>query len=215
MIGLFLAVGSLVTLLTFSTPSEEISPSRAVTINGPIDFQGNHGSDIHGIVKHLYAFGEENSKPVTVFLDSPGGLMFEGIPVVGALASLKEKEIKVICVSTGLTASMAAMIFMTCSQKIAYPNAMFLWHYPYVMGFDGKKRFDPEMNKHSLELVAKFLPLPKELIQELMEKEVLLSAQDLKELTTEYGNPDYITIQNPTKRLIEIEDGKNAIKNNR
>jgi ATP-dependent Clp protease, protease subunit len=76
---------------------------------------------------------ESPTKPITIYLNSPGGEVNSGFAIFDAIRFLRS-EIRIV--SAGLTASIATVIFVACKKEYRYslPNSKFLIHQPLIPG---------------------------------------------------------------------------------
>lgn len=198
-------------------PTSKFDLARSVSVNGPILFQGQ--TNPHSVAKKIYALSKQDvSKPITVFIDSPGGIVFTGSMIADAIETVQKDGTPVRCISTGFTMSMAATIFVLCDLRYAYPTSRILFHYPYQRGPLGKI-IDPEVARAYLEFVATKVPLPIEILKEMMEAELVLTAKELNNLIKRAGNTaqdrelPFIELITPTLELINAEDAPSTTKN--
>lgn len=101
---------------------------RTILYNGPID-----KSVIERIVLPLNRFGR-SSKPVKLFINSPGGSVEDGQMVVDAILTCKAK---VTTIAMGQAMSAAFDIFLAGDRRIVYPNTILMMH-------SGSSRFDSQ-----------------------------------------------------------------------
>jgi ATP-dependent protease ClpP protease subunit len=213
-----LAILALVGGTVASTPAKSnIDLTRSVVVNGPILIQGQ--TNPHGVAKKIYALSNQDvTKPITVFIDSPGGVVFTGSMIAEAIDTVQNNGTPVRCISTGFTMSMAATIFVICDLKYAYPTSRILFHYPYQIGPAGKI-IDPEMAQRYLEFVATKVPLPIGLLQVMMEQEAVLTAEEFNLLIERAGNTQqdretpFIELITPTTELLDAENAPSTTKN--
>ena len=74
----------------------------------------------------------EKRKPITLFINSPGGFVFDGWCVCDAI---KQSITPVYTVNLGLTASMAFIIYLAGHKRFTMPHATFLMHDGSTLGF--------------------------------------------------------------------------------
>ncbi len=84
--------------------------------------------------------------PITIFIDSCGGLMRCGMYLFDAVSTSKAP---VIGISTGVTASAAFSLLLACHKRLAHPHARLMFHAPEV-----KLRIDKDI-KEELEGLKK------------------------------------------------------------
>ena len=68
---------------------------------------------------------------ITLAINSPGGLIMEGLAIFNALARAQSAGKKVTCRIDGLAASMASVLAMAGDEIIMAPNAMLMIHNPW------------------------------------------------------------------------------------
>jgi len=202
---------------TSSSQKQSFDLSRSVAVNGPILFQGQ--TNPHGVANKIYALSNKDVKsPITVFIDSPGGVVFTGSMIAEAVETVQKNGTPVRCISTGFTMSMAATIFILCDLKYAYPTSRIMFHYPYQIGPLGKI-IDKEMARRYLEFVSTKVPLPIETLKKLMEMEAVLTAEELNLLIQISGNTSadrevpFIELIPPTTELLDAENAPTTTKN--
>lgn len=68
----------------------------------------------------------DNKEPIMFYIDSPGGLVFDGLKIIDAMAA-SGREVHTVNVSQA--ASMAAFIFSHGNKRIMLPNSVLMFHY--------------------------------------------------------------------------------------
>lgn len=130
----------------------------------------------------LRAIGSKN--PVTVYVNSPGGDMFEGIAIHNQLAEHRGPvTIKVL----GLAASAASVIAMAGNEVQMLPASFMMIHNAWMVGVGNKEAFreladwlEP-FDSAIADLYAKRTNQEKSSIQALMKKEIWMGASDAVE----------------------------------
>lgn len=130
----------------------------------------------------LRAIGSKN--PVTVYVNSPGGDMFEGIAIHNQLAEHRGPvTIKVL----GLAASAASVIAMAGNEVQMLPASFMMIHNAWMVGVGNKEAFreladwlEP-FDSAIADLYAKRTNQEKSAIQALMKKETWMGASDAVE----------------------------------
>ena len=76
---------------------------------------------------------DDASKPITLYLNSPGGSITSGFAIYD-MARFVRPRVRIVC--AGLTASMGTIILLAADKpdRIALPNARFLIHQPLIAG---------------------------------------------------------------------------------
>lgn len=77
---------------------------------------------------------EDSEKPITVFINSPGGAADSGFAIYDILRFVKP-QVRTVC--SGLCASAAIMIFLAADKGRRYslPSSRFLLHQPFTSAF--------------------------------------------------------------------------------
>ena len=80
---------------------------------------------------------EGHEKPVTVFINSPGGEIFSGFAIFDMLNFI---ACPVTTIVTGFAASMASILSMAADKgrRFAMPQAKIMIHQPLLMGYQGR-----------------------------------------------------------------------------
>lgn len=118
------------------TPSEEKpSPSltdkllkaRTIQITGAIDDK----QAARVVAELLLLEADDAEKPITVFLNSPGGSVTAGFAIFDTMRFVQPR-VRVIC--NGLTASIATVILLAANKedRLALPNTRLLIHQPLI-----------------------------------------------------------------------------------
>ncbi len=79
---------------------------------------------------------EKSGRPVTLYIDSPGGSVDSGLAVYDMIRMMKSPVTTVVA---GMAASMGSLIFLAGERRIMLPHARLLIHDPYIpSGTSGK-----------------------------------------------------------------------------
>lgn len=97
---------------------------------------------LHGIVGDDYtgtdsqtvasALSKHRGKPVTLRVNSPGGLAYDGLAIYNALATHTGATTGII---EGTAGSAASLVVLACDTVKAYPSAQYQPHYSMAMAF--------------------------------------------------------------------------------
>lgn len=98
---------------------EGLSSARSVFLRGPIF--ATTAKDVIAQINSL----SDSASPIYLFIDSPGGSVFEGEKIISAMESAKG-PVNTVCI--GLCASMAAYIHQYGAQRYAYDRAILMFH---------------------------------------------------------------------------------------
>lgn len=74
----------------------------------------------------LLDMSDDSETPINVFVNSQGGDVFSGFAIFDML---RKSSSTINTVATGATMSMAAMILQAGDNRIAYPNAILMFHH--------------------------------------------------------------------------------------
>lgn len=106
---------------------ERLIRARTIQISGQVDDK----LAARVISELLILEADSADKPITIFLNSPGGSVTAGYAVYDVMRFVKPR-LRVIC--TGLTASIATIILLGTKKedRLALPNAKLLIHQPLI-----------------------------------------------------------------------------------
>lgn len=109
----------------------------------------------------LYLDSEDPSKPIYLYINSPGGSVTAGMAIYDTMQYIKS-EVVTICV--GLAASMGAFLLAagTPGKRLALPHARIMIHQP--LGGTGRRQAS------DIEIEAKEILRIKDLLNEIMAK---------------------------------------------
>lgn len=108
---------------------QELFLARIVMISAPVD-----SKLAHAVNAKLLALERANpEKPVSLFINSPGGEIHSGFAIFDTARFIRPEIYTVV---TGLAASMGSIIALCAPPKnrFAFPNSKFLVHQPLIMG---------------------------------------------------------------------------------
>ena len=98
----------------------------AATIETKIEGEVNSTS----IMPALIAVGTATSSDTVILtINSPGGSMAAGFKLLRAIEQTKAHT---VCKLDGLGASMGAILFLGCKEKIVEPGSVLMFHLPYL-----------------------------------------------------------------------------------
>ncbi|MCG9892782.1 MAG: ATP-dependent Clp protease proteolytic subunit [Thermosynechococcaceae cyanobacterium MS004] len=139
------------------------------------------------IAAMLYLDSDDQTKPIYIYINSPGGSVTAGMAIYDTMQHIKS-EVVTICV--GLAASMGAFLLAAGSKgkRLALPNARIMIHQP--LGGTGRRQAsDIEIEakeilriRHSLNsILAERCGQPIEKIEKDTDRDYFMSAQEAKE----------------------------------
>ncbi len=124
---------------------KELFDARVILISSPVD-----AKLAHVINSKLLAMERANdSKPIYLYINSPGGEVHSGFSIFDTTRFIKPDVVTIV---SGLAASMGSIIAL-CAKKehrFAFPNAKFLIHQPSVAGGMGGSVSDIEIHAKDL-----------------------------------------------------------------
>jgi len=161
---------------------------RIIILNGEIN-----DSLANSIVAQLLFLDSENHEDISLYINSPGGVITSGMAIYDTMNFIKS-DVSTICI--GLAASMAAFILSSGKKgkRYALPNAEVMIHQP-LGGAQGQATEIKIAAEHILKLkdklntiLAKNTNKPLEKIQNDTERDYFLTSDD----SLEYGLIDKI-----------------------
>ena len=104
--------------------------ARTILISDPVDPKLT--ARITGQL--LYLDQEDPKTPIKIFINSPGGSVFDGYAIYDAIRFVRPR-VKII--STGLSASAATVIGLAAEKedRLAFPNARIMIHQPSIRSY--------------------------------------------------------------------------------
>ncbi|HOF87075.1 MAG TPA: ATP-dependent Clp protease proteolytic subunit [Armatimonadota bacterium] len=89
------------------------------------------------VAQMLFLESEDPAKPITLYINSPGGSVTAGMAIYDTMQLIKP-EVKTFCV--GLAASMGALLLTAgaAGKRYALPNCRILIHQPMSYGIGGQ-----------------------------------------------------------------------------
>ncbi|PSN19840.1 ATP-dependent Clp protease proteolytic subunit [filamentous cyanobacterium CCP5] len=144
----------------------------------------------------LYLDSEDNSKPIYLYINSPGGSVTAGMAIYDTMQYIKS-DVVTICV--GLAASMGAFLLAAGSsgKRLALPHARIMIHQP--MGGTGRQRLQASdiaieakeilrVRRELNEMMARHTGKSVEQIEKDTDRDYFLSAEE----AMEYGLIDRV-----------------------
>jgi len=106
---------------------------RIVFLAGPVE---DHTASLI-VAQLLFLESEDPEKPITLYINSPGGSVTAGMAIYDTMQLIKP-DVKTFCV--GLAASMGAVLLAAGaeSKRYALPNCRVLIHQPMSYGIGGQ-----------------------------------------------------------------------------
>jgi ATP-dependent Clp protease, protease subunit len=139
------------------------------------------------IAAMLYLDSDDQTKPIYIYINSPGGSVTAGMAIYDTMQHIKS-EVVTICV--GLAASMGAFLLAAGSKgkRLALPNARIMIHQP--LGGTGRRQAsDIEIEAREIlrirdslnSILAERCGQPLEKIERDTDRDYFMSAQEAKE----------------------------------
>lgn len=85
------------------------------------------------IVRHLLYLNSLSNDPITLYINSPGGVISSGLAIYDAMQAIEAPVSTIVC---GLAASMGSFLAATGTKgmRYAWPHAKILIHQPLISG---------------------------------------------------------------------------------
>lgn len=129
-------VTSIITLLLMSVPAfgktvtVDVTKPNTMVIDGPIT-----GDSVRELPDRILDQSTK-SKVIVLLINSPGGEVYAGLNLIGAMKMAKSRGVRFDCAVTTMAASMAFQILANCDRRYVLNNTFLLWH-PVRIGFMG------------------------------------------------------------------------------
>lgn len=137
-----------------------------------------NASSTNELMKQLmYLENEDNTKEITIYINSPGGAVISGLAVYDLL-SLMKSPIRTVCVGTA--ASMGAILFLAGQKREMLPHTRLMIHDPSYSHNDigGRK---PHEIQHELDKLNEV----RESLAEIVARKTGKSIEEIYDLTAE------------------------------
>lgn len=137
------------------------------------------------IAQLLYLAHEDNKKPIKLYINSPGGSVYDGLAIIDTMDYI-EPDVETIGI--GLQASMGAMLLSsgTKGKRFALPNSRIMIHQP-SSGTEGKitdqeimLREGVFLKKRLAEIFAKNTGKKMEQVEKDMDRDYWMSVEEAK-----------------------------------
>jgi len=155
---------------------------RIIFLNGPVE----DGMSALICAQLLFLESENPKKEISMYINSPGGIVTSGLAIYDTMQYIKS-PISTVCL--GMAASMGSFLLMAGEkgQRIALPNARIMVHQPSG-GYSGKasdiQRHAEDIIKTKRrlnELYAKHTGQPVEVVEQTLDRDHFMTAQEAKE----------------------------------
>ena len=150
------------------------------------------GGEVNSVVANslvaqmLYHDSDDNTKPIYLYINSPGGSVTDGIMIYDTMKYIKS-DVVTICV--GLAASMGAYLLAagTKGKRVALPNSRIMIHQP-LGGTSQRQASDIEIEANEIlrmkdnlnKSLADMTGQPFEKIEKDTDRDYFLSAEEAK-----------------------------------
>ena len=136
--------------------TEKFLKTRQILLSGEIN------KDLaEKIVRQLLVLESDNDKPISIFIDSPGGDVDAGFAIFDMIRFIKAP---VTLIGMGLIASAAALVLLAVSKdhRVGLPNSHYLIHQP----MSGMKGVATDIEIHAQEMAKTRIKLNKLIAEE-------------------------------------------------
>ncbi len=108
--------------------SEKFLKTRQIILSGEINEENTAK-----VIKQLLLLEADNSDPIYIYIDSPGGSIDSGFGIYDVIRFINAP---VYTIGTGLIASMGSIILLSVpkERRFALPNSHYLIHQPLIGG---------------------------------------------------------------------------------
>ncbi|KDP42914.1 hypothetical protein JCGZ_23856 [Jatropha curcas] len=185
---------------------------RIVCINGPINDDTSHVV----VAQLLFLESENPSKPIHMYLNSPGGQVTAGLAIYDTMQYIRS-PINTICM--GQAASMASLLLAAGAkgERKSLPNATIMIHQPSG-GYSGQAK---DMTIHTKQIVriwdalnelySKHTGQSIDVIQKNMDRDYFMTPEEAKE----FGLIDEVIDRRPMSLVTDAvgDEGKEKSKN--
>ena len=154
---------------------------RIIFMNGPVD----DGVSALVCAQLLFLESENPKKEISMYINSPGGLVTAGLAIYDTMQYVKS-PISTVCM--GLAASMGSFLLAAGEkgQRVALPNARIMVHQPSG-GFSGQasdiERHAEDilkMKRRLNEIYSKHTGQPVEVIEKTLDRDYFMSSEEAK-----------------------------------
>ena len=154
---------------------------RIIFLNGPVE----DGMAALICAQLLYLESENPKKGISMYINSPGGIVTSGLAIYDTMQYVK-RPISTVCM--GMAASMGSFLLMAGEkdQRISLPNARIMVHQPSG-GYTGKAS---DIQRHAEdiiktkgrlnELYAKHTGQPIEVVEATLDRDHFMTAEEAK-----------------------------------
>ncbi|MFT4935147.1 MAG: ATP-dependent Clp protease protease subunit [Pseudoalteromonas distincta] len=154
---------------------------RIIFLNGPVE----DGMAALICAQLLYLESENPKKEISMYINSPGGIVTSGLAIYDTMQYVKS-PISTVCM--GMAASMGSFLLMAGEkdQRISLPNARIMVHQPSG-GYTGKAS---DIQRHAEdiiktkgrlnELYAKHTGQPIEVVEQTLDRDHFMTAEEAK-----------------------------------
>lgn len=162
---------------------------RIIFLSGPVEDQ----MATSVVAQLLFLESENPKKEIAMYINSPGGVVTAGMSIYDTMQYIKS-PVTTVCI--GQAASMGSLLLCAgaAGSRIALPNARVMVHQPSG-GFRGQvsdaERHVEDMKKLKVrlnEVYVKHTGKPYEIIEETLDRDYFMSAEEAKE----FGIVDHV-----------------------
>ena len=153
--------------------------AATMSLRGPV---GDFGDELgFGADKFLSALAEHNGADLTISLDSPGGVVSEGLSIYNAL--VQHEGVVTVHVDT-IAASIATVICCAADSVVINSNAQYMVHLPWAVAMGNSVEFRGLVDQLEVldnmlaEVYSEKTGLETEELMDMMKNETFLTAKD-------------------------------------
>ena len=161
----------------FTMSDNKEADAASISIYDEIGFWGVTLEDFSAQFKEV-----KDRRSITLYLNSPGGEIFQGMGIYNLLSTVRERlTVEII----GYAASMASIIALAGDRRVMNSGTMFMIHNPGTSGFRGdsedfRKHADllDKIKQQGIEIYQQHTNLSAEELAKMMDDETWLSAEE-------------------------------------
>ena len=85
-----------------------------------------------GVIERLREFANDNTKPITLYINSAGGNVTDGLAIHDAVREVVSRNVEVTIIVQGMAYSMGSVVLQAAStgRRLSYPHSWIMIHEP-------------------------------------------------------------------------------------
>lgn len=160
-----LVLALLLSCSAYSSLTYQADKARTIYVSGAIM------EPMGAQIMSLALMALDGREPITIVIDSPGGIVDFGQEFIDAMAKLKSRDVELVCVAKEAQ-SMGMAIFNACTTRYAVKDSVLMWHSVWTSA--------RKLNWEDAEEVAKRLKKADEQVLSPIEHELCLTHEEFE-----------------------------------